>query len=105
MGFIGPEGRRQLKLTARFATAGIELVVAIIVGYFGGRYLDRWLGTDPVCGYVGLILGIIAGFRNLFLLARTANRPSLETSDEPERAPDLTDTSRSTNENESTPKT
>ena len=104
MGFIGPEGRRQLKLTARFATAGIELVVAIIVGYFGGRYLDRWLGTDPVCGYVGLILGIIAGFRNLFLLARTANSPALAT-DEPERAPDLTATPRSTTDNESTPKT
>jgi ATP synthase protein I len=74
MSLIGPEGRKQLQLAARFATAGLELVIAICVGYFGGRLLDRWFGTDPVCGYVGLILGIVAGFRNLFLLARTANK-------------------------------
>jgi F0F1-type ATP synthase assembly protein I len=47
-------------------------VIAIVVGYFGGRFLDRWLGTDPYCSYVGLILGIVAGFRNLFRLARSA---------------------------------
>jgi ATP synthase protein I len=72
MGVIGPEGRRQLQLAARFATAGLELVIAILVGYFGGRFIDRWLDTEPVGGYVGLILGIIAGFRNLFLLARSS---------------------------------
>ncbi len=72
MSLIGPEGRRQLQLAARFATAGLELVIAIVVGYFGGRALDGWLGTDPYVGYAGLLLGIVAGFRNLFLLARSA---------------------------------
>lgn len=80
MSLIGPEGRKQLKLAARFASAGLELVVAIVVGYFGGRLLDHWLGTDPICGYIGLILGIIAGFRNLFLLARSANKKASDTS-------------------------
>lgn len=87
MSLIGPEGRRQLQLAARFASAGLELVIAIVVGYFGGRLLDRWLGTDPVGGYVGLVLGIFAGFRSLFLLARSANKAS-STPSEPTDPPE-----------------
>jgi ATP synthase protein I len=81
VGLIGPEGRKQLQLAARFATAGFELVAAIMAGYFGGRLLDRWFDTDPVCSYVGLALGIIAGFRSLFMLARTANKAASGTPD------------------------
>lgn len=93
MSLIGPEGRRQLKLAARFASAGLELVVAIVVGYFGGRLLDHWLGTDSICSYVGLILGVIAGFRNLFLLARSATPSTASpddtngTNDDPDHPP------------------
>lgn len=78
MSLIGPEGRKQLQLAARFAGAGLELAIAIVVGYFGGRYLDRWLGTGPYLSYVGLLLGIVAGFRNLFLLAKRA-QPNSDT--------------------------
>lgn len=74
MSLIGPEGRRQLQLAARFATAGLELAIAIVVGYFGGGFLDDWLGTGPYLSYVGLVLGIVAGFRNLFQLAKTAQK-------------------------------
>jgi ATP synthase protein I len=81
--FIGPEGRKQLQLAARFASAGLELALAIVVGYFGGRFLDGWLGTAPYLSYTGLILGVVAGFRNLFLLARGAQRQAERTSDDP----------------------
>lgn len=84
MSLIGPEGRKQLQLAARFATAGLELVISIVVGYFGGRALDKWLGTEPYCGYSGLILGVIAGFRNLFVLARSATPPAEAPPDEHE---------------------
>ena len=83
MSLIGPEGRRQLQLAARFAGAGLELAIAIVVGYFGGRYLDRWLGTDPYLSYVGLLLGIVAGFRNLFSLAKRAQTSSDTPQDPP----------------------
>ena len=74
MGVIGPESRRQLQLAARFATAGFELAITIVVGYFGGGFLDGWLGTKPDLAYGGLLLGIVAGFRSLFKLARTAQQ-------------------------------
>ncbi len=74
MSLIGPEGRKQLKLAARFASAGLELAISIVLGYFGGRALDRWLGTSPYLEYAGLLLGIASGFRTLFKLARTAQK-------------------------------
>ena len=86
MSLIGPEGRKQLKLAARFASAGFELAMAIVVGYLGGRWLDEALETEPILQYLGLLLGIVAGFRSLFSLARTAQAASEENqtpSDEP----------------------
>lgn len=74
MSLIGPEGRKQLKLAARFASAGLELAISIVVGYFGGRFIDRAVGTTPYLTYLGLLLGIVAGFRNLFLLAKSAQK-------------------------------
>ena len=76
MGSIGPEGKKQLEITAQFGAAGLVLVVAIVVGYFGGRALDRWLETEPYCAYAGLLFGVIAGFRNLFQIARMASKAS-----------------------------
>src|SRR5262245_21066504 len=53
MSFIGPEGRKQLKLAARFASVGFELATAVVVGYFGGRFVDQKLGTDPWIQIIG----------------------------------------------------
>ncbi len=74
MSLIGPEGRRQLQTAAAFAASGVVLVVSICVGYFGGGWLDDKFGTAPYVQYAGLIFGIIAGFRNLFQLARMRAR-------------------------------
>lgn len=87
MSLIGPEGRRQLQLAARFASAGLELAIAIVAGYFGGRWLDGRFGTAPYLAYVGLALGIVAGFRNLFSLARGAQKRAENPENEPPREP------------------
>jgi F0F1-type ATP synthase assembly protein I len=87
MSLIGPEGRKQLKLAARFASAGLELAASIVLGYFGGRAADRWLGTAPYLGYAGLLLGIAAGFRSLFRLARTAQDAADRGQDPPNSPP------------------
>jgi F0F1-type ATP synthase assembly protein I len=85
-GLIGPEGRRQLKLAGRFASVGIELAAAVVVGYFGGRYLDEKLETGSILSYVGLIAGIVSGFLSLYRLARgaqaQANRESSQQDDD-----------------------
>jgi ATP synthase protein I len=74
MSLIGPEGRKQLQLAASFLAVGLELAVAISIGALGGRYLDGKLGTAPYLLLLGLFLGIAAGFRSLFALARKAQK-------------------------------
>ena len=39
--------------------------MSVVIGVVGGYYADRWLGTRPVFVFVGLLLGVIAGFRAL----------------------------------------
>jgi len=45
---------------------GMSLVIAIFIGAFLGYVLDNYFGTNYVFKIVGLILGIIAGFRNVY---------------------------------------
>jgi len=47
---------------------GVEMLVAVLIGAFGGYLLDRWLHTGPWLMLVGFALGAAAGFRNIFRL-------------------------------------
>jgi ATP synthase protein I len=49
---------------------GITLVISTVVGLTGGYYADRWLDTAPWLTMIGLGLGIVAGFVNLFRATR-----------------------------------
>ena len=64
-----------LRQLARLSTVGVALVAATAVGLAIGYGLDRWLGTSPWLTMVFTLLGIVAGFLNLFrdlgLLRRT----------------------------------
>ena len=59
------------KALGELSTVGMTLVLATVIGLAGGYYLDKWLGTSPWLTLIGLGLGIVAGFVNLF---RTVNR-------------------------------
>jgi ATP synthase protein I len=58
--------RRALRQLGVLSGVGLTLVVATVLGLAGGYYLDGWLGTSPWFTLVGLLLGIAAGFVNLF---------------------------------------
>jgi ATP synthase protein I len=62
------------KALAELSTVGLTLVVATVLGLAGGYYLDRWLGTSPWLTLIGLLLGIAAGFVNLFRSIKRAER-------------------------------
>ncbi len=46
---------------------GLNLVTSTFVGLIIGWFLDKWLGTKPWLLLVFLVLGIIAGFKNVFM--------------------------------------
>ena len=56
------------------ATIGVTLVVSTVLGLGAGYYGDRWLGTSPWLLLTGLLLGIVAGFVNLFRSVKSAER-------------------------------
>lgn len=44
------------------------MVAATFIGLAMGHYLDKWLDTAPWLTLVFLLLGIVSGFRNIFIL-------------------------------------
>jgi ATP synthase protein I len=70
MSLLGRDGRKQLKLATRMSAVGLEVAVALFVGYFGGRWLDGHFDTAPYLTYTGLLVGLIAGHKSLWTLAR-----------------------------------
>jgi F0F1-type ATP synthase assembly protein I len=53
---------------------GIQFPVAIAIGYFFGRFLDRHLATWPWLTILFSVFGIAAGFVNLFRITAQASR-------------------------------
>ena len=65
------EDRPRLIRTLGFLSSiGISMVAATFIGLAMGYYLDRWLGTTPWLTLIFLLFGIIAGFRNIFILTQ-----------------------------------
>lgn len=50
----------------RASTIGIHLVISTFVGLFIGVMLDSFLNTKPWMMFIFLMLGIVAGFRDMF---------------------------------------
>lgn len=52
------------------SSIGIQLVLSTFVGFAIGYFLDKMLRTSPWLTVIFLIIGIIAGFRELLRVAR-----------------------------------
>jgi ATP synthase protein I len=72
---MAPTGEQNAwKALGELSTIGLALVIATVIGLAGGYYLDRWLGTSPWLTLIGLMLGIAAGFVNLFRAVKRAEK-------------------------------
>lgn len=60
----------RLKKHTNIASIGINLVAATFIGLFVGLYLDKLFSTAPWLMLLFLILGIAAGFKNIFVQAK-----------------------------------
>ena len=60
---------RNLKEYARYSNLGIQMIVVILLGVFGGIQLDKWLhlkfpAFTVVLSFTGVILGIYIGLKD-----------------------------------------
>ena len=54
----------------RASSIGLALVLAIFIGAFIGYLLDNYFETGYLFKIIGLIVGIIAGFRNVYVMGK-----------------------------------
>ncbi len=56
------------------STIGIQLVLATFIGFLMGYGLDKLFKTSPWFTFIFLVLGVIAGFREVFKVAKRQAR-------------------------------
>ena len=61
------------KALATYGTVGLELSGSILLGLFGGRWLDGKLGTEGFA-LAGFGLGLVTGFRFLWQALKSAQK-------------------------------
>lgn len=62
--------REGIKAMATTGVMGLHMVSGPAVGFGIGYGLDAWLGTNPWCGLTFLLVGVGAGFLNVWRDAR-----------------------------------
>lgn len=77
MSLLGPDGKKQLKVATRYSALGLEMGLAVCAGFFGGRWLDARFDTAPILTYIGLAVGLLAGFKSVWALVRRTNLDTL----------------------------
>ena len=77
---------RGLYQAARMASVGLELALSVVIGYFGGKWLEERWGFAPWGSIGGLLLGFGAGLRSLWRTARPADDET-DNTDEPNEKP------------------
>ena len=62
--------RKALRSAGQASSIGIVLVVATLIGYALGSWLDGKLGTEPWLMLILTLMGITAGFIEVFRIAK-----------------------------------
>jgi ATP synthase protein I len=61
-----------LRTAGALSTVGLAFVFAIVIGFWFGSVLDRWLGTKPTLTIVFFFLGLAAGILNVYRIVSQA---------------------------------
>ena len=64
------ETKKMWAIAGSTGAVGLEISLAIGIGYFGGRYLDGKLGSAPWLAWIGFAAGVGAGIKALIRVAR-----------------------------------
>ena len=68
------ETRRNLKELAYYSSLGFQVSLSIVIGLALGVYLDRKFGTTPWLTLIGLLVGILAAYRNIGLAIKKSRK-------------------------------
>ncbi|HQZ39175.1 MAG TPA: AtpZ/AtpI family protein [Vicinamibacterales bacterium] len=77
-----PDTPRTLQTLGQLSTVGLSFVLALVMGFGGGYWLDQQLGSRPWLSFVGFFLGLAAGVMNVYRVLQATASPA------PPRGPD-----------------
>ena len=67
---MGQSDREHWRMLAMASSMGISVVLATVLGLALGYWLDSLFGTAPWLLLICLGLGIVAGFRNIYVIGK-----------------------------------
>ncbi|PJD93358.1 MAG: hypothetical protein CK425_12785 [Parachlamydia sp.] len=67
---LSTEDGNQKRMLAVYLTIPFVLAIPPVLGWFIGEWLDGKLNTKPFLSYALIVLGFIAGFKELFRIIR-----------------------------------
>jgi ATP synthase protein I len=69
-----------LRTLGQLSTVGMSFVLALVMGFGAGYWLDGWLDTKPWLSFIGFFTGLAAGVLNVYrVLQATASTSSSST--------------------------
>lgn len=69
---MAPISRENIRLIGQLSTVGLSFVLALVLGFGGGFFLDRWLGSAPWFTFLGFFAGLAAGIVNVYRVMQLA---------------------------------
>jgi len=70
--FFGKGNAEAMRSAGALSTVGLAFVLALVLGFWFGSMLDRWLGTKPIFTIVFFFLGLAAGILNVYRIVSQA---------------------------------
>lgn len=66
------ENKKMFRTLGFLSTTGMAMGFSIALGVFIGHYIDKKYNTDPWFFFIFLFFGIVAAFRNLYIMYKKA---------------------------------
>lgn len=64
------EKRNRLALIGAYVTIPFALAVPPVIGWYIGKWLDGLLDTSPYLMYLFILIGFVAGFREVYSIIK-----------------------------------
>jgi ATP synthase protein I len=65
-----------LRTLGQLSTVGLSFVLALVMGFGGGYWLDARLGTAPWLSFLGFFIGLAAGVLNVYRVMQSTSATS-----------------------------
>jgi len=67
-------GGVEWRSVGQYSVIGFVFPLAMVIGFLAGKWIGGWLGHPGAGSGVGLVLGIVAAFYNLYELVRRMDK-------------------------------